>query len=259
MRILGLAGRKGSGKDSSARFLLGEILKQANVIEKTDMDTSGNLLVNFAARNEDGKIEEGMGIFDVDRADPNFVSYLEARVWPHTKVYHFADTLKWIGINLYGLDYNQLYGTQAEKEAECDIVWKNMYNLLPKAIKPSKVDKDSKMTGREFIQHLGDVLRFLDDDCFTKSLLQRVMLEQCPFAIIADVRRIQEVEAIKACGGKVIYHARETDSTDGHSTEHEFDSVDKTTLFDYTLENKFCTIQEKNSLLLGKVREWGWL
>jgi len=257
MRILGLAGRKGSGKDSSAKIILGSALRQADVIDKIDMDADGNLLVNYATRLDDGKVEQGMGVFDLDRADPAFMYYLQEQIWPHAKIYHFADTLKWIGINLYGLPYESMYGTNDEKNSLTDHTWKKMLDVLPKAVRPTGVNKDEQLTARQFIQHFADVCRYLDDGCFTKSLMQRILLEQCPFAIVADVRRVTEVETIKACGGKVIYHTRQIDE-DKHHTETEFDNIDKS-IFDFVVDNRVCTLQEKNQIVLAQVKEWGWL
>jgi len=114
------------------------------------------------------------------------------------------------------------------------------------------------MSAREFMQTMGDILRWIDDDCFTKSLVQRIMTEQCPFSVVADVRRVSEVNAIRACGGKVIYLTRELSDGDTHSTEHEFDNVDKS-IFDDVIDNRICSIQEKNDLIYKTVKDWGWI
>ena len=258
MNILGFAGRKRAGKDSSAKFVMGNIMQANGVIEKFEIAPNGDLLVNSAYRDDSGNLVEAMGVFDVNRADQQFTYFMEEKVWPHVKIYNFADVLKWISISLYGLEHYQVYGTTEDKESDTDITWGQIVDLLPKSIRPAKVNKDIKMQSREFIQRFADILRWIDDDCLTKFLMQKILMEQCPYAIIADVRRIKEVEAIKAMGGKVIYHTRITDTKDTHHTEHEFDSVDPI-IFDAVIDNRVCTIAEKNDITYGYLKEWGWV
>lgn len=257
MKILGMAGTKRAGKDSSARYVMGHIMKKCDVIDRFDITPEGELLVNASYRDDDGKIVEGMGIFDTNRVDPEFTNYLQEMVWPNVKIYNFAESLKFIAMNIYGLEFNQLYGTSQEKESPTTIKWGSIYPLLPKQIRPAAVNKDEFMTAREFIQYFADILRWIDDDCLTKCLVQRIMVEQSPYTIIADVRRIKEVEAIHACGGKVIYHTRVSED-DSHHTEHEFDTVNKTEFFDAVIDNRACTIQEKNAQLHSILGDWNW-
>lgn len=257
MRILGIAGAKRSGKDSSAKFIVGTILKQVEVIEKFDVTSDGKLLVNAAQRNEEGKIEEFMGEFDLDRMDDGFMFYLQEKVWPHVKVYHFADMLKFVLMSVYGVEHRHLYGTTEDRNELSNISWKDMAKILPKSVKPSKIP-DTNMTYRELMQYVADVLRVLDDECFIKATLQQLLLEQCPFAIIADVRTVDEVKAIQAVGGKVIYHTRKPEE-DSHSTENGFVDVNVNELFDFVLDNRVATMSEKNNIVTGKLKEWNWL
>lgn len=257
MIILGIAGAKRSGKDSSAKYIVGTVLKNVDVIEKFEVTDDGRFLVNAAQRNEDGKIEEFMGEFDLDRLDDGFIYYLSEKVWPHVRIYHFADMLKFILMNLYGIEYNSLYGTSEEREAESSVPWKELAKILPKSVKPSKIP-DRNVTNRELMQYVADVLRVIDDDCFIKSTLQRILTDQTPFSIIADVRTVAEVEAIKAAGGKVIYHTRRPNE-DAHSTENGFADVNIHELFDFVMDNRACTMTEKNNIIVNKLREWNWL
>lgn len=258
MNILGFAGRKRAGKDSSAKFVMGHIMKSSGVIEKFEIAPNGELLVNSSYRDEAGNLVEAMGEFDINRADQQFAYFMEERVWPHVKVYNFSDILKWISISLYGVEHSQVYGSTEEKESEIDVTWGKIVDLLPKSIRPSKIDKNTKMTSREFVQRFADILRWIDDDCLTKFLMQKILMEQCPYAIVADIRRVKEVEAIRAMGGRVIYQTRITDTEDMHHTEHEFDTVDRS-IFDAVIDNRVCTISEKNDIIYGHLKEWGWV
>lgn len=257
MKILGIAGAKRSGKDSSARYIVGNILKQMDVIDKFYISEDGKLMVNYAMKLEDGSLKEGMGEFDLDRIDDGFIYYLEEKVWPHVKIYHFADLLKFILMSLYGVDHKNLYGDTDDRNAESNIAWKDIIKVLPKSVKPSKTP-EGNLTYRQFMQHLADILRAVDDDCFIKATLQRVLLEQCPFAIVADVRTINEVKAIQEAGGKVIYHTRRPEP-DSHRTENDFEGQNLEELFDFVLDNSNCTITEKNVKIQEKLNEWNWL
>lgn len=257
MRILGFAGCKRAGKDSAARFILGNVLTQKEVIAGFNINEAGELLVPSAYRDESGQVIEGLGVFDTQSQDPEVQFYMQEMIWPHCKIYNFADPLKTICINLYGIPYEGLYGSNEEREANSPYTWGQLIDMIPKSIRP-KVELSKLMTNREFIQTMGDLLRYPNDDCFTLCLIQRILNEQCPFSVISDVRRVSEVEAIKKCGGRVIYLTKELTDGDGHRIEHELDDVDKS-LFDDVIDNRSCTIQEKNDLIYKTVRDWGWL
>jgi hypothetical protein len=259
MRVLGFAGCKRAGKDSAAKFVLGHVLYENMIINKFGMNDKGELIVNSGYYDDKGQLVEGMGLFELNRLDPEFIYYLQEQIWPHVKVYNFADSLKWICMNIYGLTFEQLYGTAEQKQSPCKHTWSKMMELLPKSIRPSVSDTEAPMEARQFVQCMGDVLRWIDDNCLTNSLVDRIKLDDVPFALVADVRRVQEVEAIKAMGGKVIYLTRELTDGDGHHTEHEFDSVDREALFDAIVDNRTCTIHEKNDEIYRIVKEWGWL
>ena len=116
-KILGISGKKQSGKNTSANYLHGTILKGEGLTEgfKIDPDT-GDLLV---------LTELGWGAFDVTRKDDEFVEYAEANMWPHVKLYSFADTLKTLCIDLFDLRPEQVYGTDKQKNTPTDLRIKN--------------------------------------------------------------------------------------------------------------------------------------
>ena len=68
--ILGLSGRKQSGKTTSSTFLHGYQLRYNDVVEKFIMDDEGNLIVNAVQIDEKGEEIEGMGFLDIERKDP---------------------------------------------------------------------------------------------------------------------------------------------------------------------------------------------
>lgn len=257
MFILGINGGIGSGKDSAAKYILGKVLVHRNVLEVAEQNESGDLLVNYESRNKSGQIEKGVGIFDINRRDPAFISYLNEVIWPHAKIYHFADLLKEIAVNLYGLSYEEVFGTQEDKSKHCHIKWSQVYESIPKTIRPkkNKAQLDEFMTNREFLQTLGDILRGVSNECLTKALMNQILVEQPGVAIIADVREEQEIDMINTCGGKVI-RLLKTTTEDKHRTEVSMLKVDESK-FSCIIDNRFCDIHEKNKQLYLFLKEWG--
>ena len=254
MEIIGVAGTKRSGKSSCAKFISGVIMQRSGVINKYDMDSNGDLIVNYE-KKEGHTISRGMGIFDLDRKDDVFMNYLSEVVWPHVKIYNFADSLKWILINMYGFSVESLFGGE-KKDSPSHIKWEQMVDIIPKKKLKKNIMLDSYMSNREAMQYFGDVLRNIDTDCFIKHCVKEIQNEQCPVAIIGDVRRKNEVDAIKALGGKVIYLTRKIDNKEQHDTETELTTIDSS-YYDLIINNEGKTINEKNDMLYSGLKELG--
>ncbi len=114
-KILAISGAKQSGKTTCAKFLYGYEMKRNNVIEQFEITDDGRLLVNASFTSADGEKTDGMGVFDIFRGDYQFIEYASTHIWPHIKAYNFADSLKSVAIELFGLTYEQCYGTEEEK------------------------------------------------------------------------------------------------------------------------------------------------
>lgn len=262
MHVLGIAGTARSGKSSTAKYLLGNIMLDCDIIKKFEINDDGDLLVNASYRDEKGKFYEDMGIFDIDRSDEEFISYMRDIIWPNCKIYNFADVLKWIAIKLYGLKHENVYGNTQQKDSSSPIKWAGLYGVIPKEIRPSlqtlKVTKNDFITNRQFLQGLGDALRFIDDLCLVKYTINEILEEQSPLSIIADVRRPEEVAEIRRVGGKVIYLKRNKDVPQVHSIELGFtESQDSD--FDAVVDNSELSMYDKNNEVYKIVREWGWI
>ena len=247
-KILGISGAKQSGKTTSSNFLHGYQLRFYDVVEKFMMDDEGNLLVNTVGIDEKGAETEGMGIMDVERQDDDFCEFASAYIWPHVRSFSFADPLKSIAIQLFGLTRDQCFGTDEDKNTPTDIIWKDM---------PGKSRSKKKMTAREFLQSFGtDVCRKIKPDVWTSSCIDRVQTSQTELAIIPDCRFPNEVEAIKEAGGKVI---RLTKSRHDDSHLSETALTDSYEGFDVVIDNKKLDLHESNMALMNVLKEWGWL
>src|SRR5688572_14601173 len=106
-RILGICGKARSGKTTAVNYVFGAEMVHLQLIKRFDIDDNGGLLVNATFRDENGNPFEEMGLMDLDNKSPEFFDFMETRIYPHIKNYHFADTLKSIAIGMYGLEYEQ--------------------------------------------------------------------------------------------------------------------------------------------------------
>lgn len=192
MKIIGISGKKQSGKNTVANYINGDVLHRKDMVKDFYIDENGKLIV----QTTDASGELGFGEFDVTRKDSNFVEYAHIELWPYIKVYHFADPLKEMTINLFGVNPNHVYGSDDDKNQLTDILWDYL---------PNNDDKTGQMTVREFLEYFGTkIVRKIKNDAWSRYSLDRILSEQSEIAIVPDVRFPNEVKAIKDAGGIVI-------------------------------------------------------
>jgi hypothetical protein len=224
--ILGISGRKQAGKNTTANIFHGIVLKKQGLIKDWNIDALGHL--NILTENNNGK--EGWGYFDITRRDSDFVEYAEHNMWPHVKLYSFADNLKSICTELFNIPHECVYGTDEQKNQKQEhLLWENMPTTFPISHGP--------MTAREFMQFLGtDVMRKIYEPVWVQSCIKKIKREQSELAIIADVRFPNEAKAIENAGGKVIRLTRKVHN-DNHSSEVALDDYPFTDYIDNEKES----------------------
>jgi len=226
VQIIGISGRKQSGKNTVANFINGHMLKSMDMIEDFIINSDGQLEI----KTSDQEGNKNWGIFDVTRKDNTYIHYAERELWPYVKVYHFADALKELAINLFDMNSSYVYGTDSEKNTYTDILWENL---------PDNTEqKTGNMTIREFLQHFGtNIMRKIKDDIWVSATIKRIMAENSNVALIPDVRFPNEVKAIQENGGLVIRLTRDI-FNDSHFCESSLDK-DKFDWnnFDYIIDN----------------------
>lgn len=245
MKILGIAGRKNSGKNTLANFLHGYQLRANNLIEDFSMDESGKLHVTY----EGGK----SGMLDVERQDPQFAIWASAGMWPYVKSYAFAHPLKEICINLFGIPRECLYGTDEQKNTIVPyLLWENM--VFSRDYDGEFADNVGPMTARQFMQYLGtENYRKMYSPVWTNRCLNLIKDEESALAIITDVRFDNEAEAILAAGGKVIQLTRGI-TGDGHTSEKGVSSH----LISSVLDNANLDLVDTCQNLLQIIEGYGW-
>jgi hypothetical protein len=243
-KIVGISGRKQSGKNTVANFINGTILQDREMVMDFFVNDDGQLAIKTV--NSTG--EEGYGIFDVTRKDSAFVDYAEKELWPYIKVYHFADYLKDLSINLFGLNAQNVYGTDQQKNELTNIKWENM---------PFITKKGGYMTNREFLEQFGTkVVRKIKTDAWVAATINKINYENSQLAIIPDVRFPNEVEAIKASGGVVIRLARNLHNSDVEcETVLDKDNFDWSN-FDAVIDNTGYTMDQLCSELASLKSLW---
>ena len=229
MKIVGIAGKKQSGKSTTANILHGIILKKQSLIKDFNIGNDGKLIILTTDSN--GK--EGWGEFDIARKDSDFTEYAEHNVWPYIKLYSFADNLKSMCVEFFGLTPAQVYGTDEQKNTETHIQWKDM-PFIPDSrwIVTAGAARSANMTAREFMQYFGtNVMRQMYGPIWVDHAIHSILREQTKLAIVADVRFPNEVDAITDAGGIVVRLTRRI-RKDEHPSETALDDYDFTHCID---------------------------
>lgn len=237
-KIIGISGRKQSGKNTLANYINGDILLQREMVQDFDISNTGELEILTTSENG----SSNWGVFDVTRKDEDFMLYAERELWPFVKLYHFADYLKQMSIDLFDLKPEQVYGTDEDKNTLTP------YAAQGSALKHTNVLENVNMTSREFLQYLGtNVMRSIKDTVWVDYTIKLIKKEQSLVSIVPDVRFPNEVHAIKKAGGIVIRLDR-----DVYNSSHECESALDPSVFDW---NQFDVILRNNNITISKFIE----
>jgi len=259
-RVIGISGKKQSGKTSLANYLKATLVKDRHDYMLTSdpiiyQDEEGEVFFRYS----DGRVD--ININDVESKD--------------VKIYSFGDTLKEHCMNLLGLDYEQCHGTDDQKNTLTKYDWGNLsmeirkkYSKKTKAVsraintnveEPSfineKIPKTGLMTAREVMQVFGtDIARdMFDDNIWVNATLKKIEEDKPEIALIADVRFPSEIKPIMKIGKKsiIVRLGRTKDATDNHSSETSLDDFDWGSLGERSLviDNEGITMEEKNKVV----------
>lgn len=231
-KVLGISGKKQSGKSTAGNFIVSACMSELNLCNNVYINDNGQIIISDLLGNE-----SYAGIFDpINRTQQDSIlQEVFTRLDSIVKIYNFADILKQdICIKILGLSYNQCYGddTQKSELTHCKL-------------------NDKQCTARDLMQYIGtDIFRKLRPDVWTSATINKIIDEQPHIAIITDCRFPNEVKAIKDLGGKVIRLCRNK-----FFSEHESENIlDKDKYdwsnFDYIISNEdFTTEQYLNALI----------
>lgn len=273
-KILGISGKKQSGKNTLTNFVVGLELMGLGVVR-------GGFVIN-----EKGELwipdmfgdTEFQGILDLSRNNPEFLQFMDEHVYPHVKVYSFADLLKKeVCIKILGLTYEQCFGSDADKNTLVPhLLWEN----FPGTITPNQVvgpledqiedasiveklglivHEAGPMTAREALQMVGtEIFRKMYSNVWVDATLKQIQQENSAFALICDLRFPNEVDGVKAVGGKTVRLTRDPNNgNDKHSSETALDNYDVAN-YDKIIDNKTMSIDAQNRATHDYLLELGW-
>jgi len=253
--ILGLSGRRSSGKTTTTNMLYAlELCSQGY---KARVDEKGNLkVVTNTETNEEG-------ILNISDTRPEVQQFLDETVHPFIKQYSLADFLKYISINLFGLSFEQVYGTDEQKAQSTSIKWSDLAGVFCKDFKTKtkniekelglEYHEDGFVSGRQFLQYFGSqVCRRIKNDCWTQFTLNRIQNENTELAVISDVRFKDEIEQIQKAGGKILRFTR-SPFEDSHVSETELDNYEG---FDAVIDNQNMSVGEQLDKVMDQLVTW---
>ena len=204
-KILGFAGKKQSGKNTCCNFLQMLKFHEYGVCKNASLNEQGQILVSDLF----GETVSGSDWIPLTEEYVDISQLLES--FRPCKIYAFADVLKEFAVDVLGLEYNQVYGTNEEKNSPTHLLWENM---------PTGNNK-GPMTGREVLQYFGsDICRKMYENMWFDACIRRIRKDNPELALISDVRFSNEILGIKEAGGIVFGLPRDiVNGKDTHSSE----------------------------------------
>ena len=204
-KILGFAGKKQSGKNTCCNFLQMLKFHEYGVCKNASLNEQGQILVSDLF----GEKVSGSDWIPITEEYVDISQLLES--FRPCKIYAFADVLKEFAVDVLGLEHNQVYGTNEEKNSPTHLLWENM---------PTGNNK-GPMTGREVLQYFGsDICRKMYENIWFDACIRRIRKDNPELALISDVRFSNEIAGVQKEGGIVFGLPRDiVNGKDTHSSE----------------------------------------
>jgi hypothetical protein len=253
--ILGLSGKKQSGKNTAANYLLAHWFQKIGY-DASQHPVSGKVVV------------DGLQVDFEDRQNPT-VQRLTADLGDRLKFYLYADLLKETCINVLGLSYAQCHGSDADKNTPTHLRWEDMPGVIATEF-PHEWDYEVKemklichapglMTAREVLQFFGtDIIRKMYQQAWVNGTLRKIHRDRPQRAVITDCRFPDEILGITGSGGTVLRLGREFPDAVNHSSETALDR-DRFdwTQFSLVLDNQKMSIPEQGEAMAAALRAGG--
>lgn len=194
--ILGISGKKQSGKTTSGNFIASLFMANLGISRKIHIDDNGDIVISdlFGDENYSGKFDLCASMNSSDYLINKAMDLLN----PNIRLYSFADPLKKdICVNILGLEYDQCYGDDNSKNTLTELRWENMPGYSG--------NLTGQMTGREVMEYVGThIFRYMKRDVWVSSVIKKIESDKPKLAIITDCRFPDEIDIIKQHNGKVI-------------------------------------------------------
>ncbi len=235
--IVCLSGKKRSGKNTAANYIAGSYLEHKREIHNFTIDKSGLLHVRISNGSPWVTIQENeFSVFN----------------FKHVKFYSFADPLKAFCMDVFGLTYEQCYGTEDEKNSLTNIQFRD----LPQVNEKLDIECGERLTARRILQYFGtDIVRKMCPDAWINATISKIKRENPELAIITDARFPNEINGINHIGGHSIRLLRDVCEDDPHPSEKALDDF-PVVKYHYVVNNQTQTVAEQNQqigVILSKI------
>jgi len=229
--IICLCGKKQSGKNTIANYIMSRFLYNTKQIGNFDIDDTGTI--------------------KTDRATIIDSNFLNNHKFKDIGVYSFAYYLKKFCVNVFGLKTQQCFGTECQKDTLVNFRWDSM------PIYAKDLIKQSQMTAREFMQFFGtEIVRSINPNAWVNATINRIKKENKKIAIITDGRFPNEIRCVKKFGGKIIKLTKnENETKDVHSSEVGLKNFGDWN-FDCVIQNSNMTIVQQNTEINRYLCQW---
>ena len=205
------------------------------------------LIIGLSGKKQSGK----------NTASDHIIEYLSENFeLPNgIKTFSFADALKQkICIDVLGIEYEQCYGTNEQKDSPTVYLWENLpreiryHNRLGEEYASNgevcrHILPKGPMTAREIMQVVGtDLFRhYFDDNIWVNATFREILRVKPDVAIISDVRFPSEVNGVISNGGFIVRLLRNVCETDNHESETALDDYD----FESARKDKVCVLDNR--------------
>lgn len=235
--ILGISGKKQSGKTTSGNFIASIFMANLGVCDKLHINSDGQIVVSDLFRNK-----AYAGVFDLSRHDLRsdyLIDKAHKTLESHIRLYSFADALKQdICMNIFGLTWAQCYGSDDDKNTLTSLEWDKMPGY--------QGPLTGFMTARQVMEYVGtEIFRRIKKDSWVAATLKKIEKDKPKLAIITDCRFPDEIDAIKKQSGKIIRLSRSKFITDFEGEVILDESRYDWSNFDYVIRNDDMTIYDQ--------------
>lgn len=235
--IIGLSGKKQSGKSSLANYLQAYLELKLNKVPDNIIDTLSQSIDGTSC-----SVKDVINTHGVTCSPRDMVVRWGETIHDHVKVYSFADPIKEFCIEVLGITPEQVYGTDEQKNVPTKYLWDKMPNRPIVGYKTELVAsqmeyvidevkysilKEGPMTAREIMQVFGtDIMRnMFSSTIWVDACIRKIQKENPTIAIIADLRFPSELEAVVNANGYIVRLGRKM-FEDNHPSETSLDDVD---------------------------------
>lgn len=169
------------------------------------------------------------------------------------RIYSFADPLKVdICINLFGLTYDQCYGSDDHKNSMTSLLWEHMPGYSG--------SNKGYMTAREVMEYVGtQIFRKIKSNIWVEATIQKIQKDNPDLALIPDCRFPNEVDCLLYHKANVIRLTLDP----FHSLSSSESSLDKDKYdwnkFSLIIDNQDANIESKNQQILDFLQNKGIL